>query len=258
MLLGLIFAAASFAGTPASATAFSVDQSDLWWNPSESGWGIQLVQRGEVIFSTMFVYDLNGTPIWYTATMTPQAGVSTWSGEMYVTTGSWYLATPFVTPVGQRRVGTMTWQNTGGYGESGRLTYSVDGATVLKNLLRQTLVVDNYAGHYAATLSYGDCHGVHEVLQSDMRITQTATSITMVWVDAAASNTCTITGPLSQDGQFGKAVGSNMSCTVGGAGSADMSELSVNQRSVTGRWTGLFSSPTCPVNGYFSGTRRAS
>ena len=258
LFLGLLFAFASIAGAPAWATAFSVDQSDLWWVPAESGWGIQLVQRGEVIFSTMFVYDPNGTPIWYTATMTPQVGTSTWSGDMYVTSGTWYLATPFVTPVGRRVVGTMTWQNTGGYGETGRLTYTVDGALVLKNVVRQIIAVDNYAGHYAATLSYGDCNGVHEVLQSDMRITQTGSSITMVWVDATANNTCTISGPLSQDGQFGKVVGGNMSCTVGGSGSADMSELSVNQRSITGRWTGLFSSPTCPVNGYFSATRRAS
>lgn len=257
LFLGLLFAFTSLAGAPASATTFSVDQSDLWWNPGESGWGLQLVQRGEVIFSTMFVYDPNGSPIWFTATMIPQAG-STWSGELYQTTGTWYLATPFITPVGLRRVGTMTWQNTGGYGETGRLTYTVDGPLVVKNVVRQFIAVDNFAGHYAATLSYGDCHGLHDVLQSDMRITQTASSISMVWTDAAAGNTCTMTGPLSQDGQFGKAVGSTMSCTVGGSGTADLSELSVNQRSVTGRWTGLFSSPTCPVNGYFSATRRGS
>ena len=52
--------------TPAWATSFSTDQSDLWYVESESGWGLQLVQRGNVIFATLFVYDTNGTPTWYT------------------------------------------------------------------------------------------------------------------------------------------------------------------------------------------------
>jgi hypothetical protein len=34
----------------------SIDQSDLWWNPAESGWGIQFVHTGSAIFATMYVY----------------------------------------------------------------------------------------------------------------------------------------------------------------------------------------------------------
>ena len=46
---------------PAWATSFSNDQSDLWWNSSENGWGIQFVERGKTIFATMFVYDVRAT-----------------------------------------------------------------------------------------------------------------------------------------------------------------------------------------------------
>lgn len=28
----------------ARATSYSTDASDIWWNPAESGWGIQLAQ----------------------------------------------------------------------------------------------------------------------------------------------------------------------------------------------------------------------
>jgi hypothetical protein len=63
---GVILAAACFFVSHAYATAYSTDQSDLWWNPNESGWGMQVVQTGSVIFVTMFVYDQNnnlpGTP----------------------------------------------------------------------------------------------------------------------------------------------------------------------------------------------------
>jgi hypothetical protein len=54
---------------PAQGASYSTDQSDLWWIPSESGWGIQFVQRNSTIFATMFVYDPSGAPTWYTAAM---------------------------------------------------------------------------------------------------------------------------------------------------------------------------------------------
>ncbi len=57
----LFLAASSFVGTT-WATSFSNDQSDLWWNANENGWGIQFVQRGSTIFATMFVYDCQWQP----------------------------------------------------------------------------------------------------------------------------------------------------------------------------------------------------
>ena len=49
-LLAAVFALSLSATTHVCATAFSTDQSDLWWVPSESGWGMQLVHRGSLIF----------------------------------------------------------------------------------------------------------------------------------------------------------------------------------------------------------------
>jgi hypothetical protein len=73
----IVIAAATLAAVvhavPANATAYSSDQSDLWWIPGEPGWGIQFVQRGALIFATMFVYAQNGTPTWYTALLSPVA-----------------------------------------------------------------------------------------------------------------------------------------------------------------------------------------
>ncbi|HET9765154.1 MAG TPA: hypothetical protein VFR50_16645, partial [Casimicrobiaceae bacterium] len=68
------------------AASYSFDNSDLWWaDPpfSESGWGIEFVQRDSVIFATMFVYDATGAPTWYVATMDPIApGSTVWSGDL--------------------------------------------------------------------------------------------------------------------------------------------------------------------------------
>ncbi len=54
-LVAAILLAIASALSPVWATSFTTDQSDLWWNPNESEWGMQLVHRGSVIFATMFV-----------------------------------------------------------------------------------------------------------------------------------------------------------------------------------------------------------
>src|SRR5271169_1602648 len=84
----VVLAAASFLAPRAQATSFSTDQSDLWYIAAESGWGLQLVQRGPIIFATLFVYGPSGQPIWYTATMDYTANF-VWTGTLYATTGDY-------------------------------------------------------------------------------------------------------------------------------------------------------------------------
>src|SRR6266403_561727 len=104
----VLLAAASFLASPAYSTSFSIDQSDLYYLPAESGWGIQLVQRGSVIFATMFVYGPSNTPTWYVATM-QFAGNFTWTGDLNATTGPYFGTVPFnPANVVATKVGTMT------------------------------------------------------------------------------------------------------------------------------------------------------
>lgn len=45
----------------------SVNYSDHWWNPAQSGWGLSIVQGPTgLIFATWFDYDAVGSPTWYT------------------------------------------------------------------------------------------------------------------------------------------------------------------------------------------------
>ncbi len=69
-LRALLVAVLSLLCLPAgpAAAASGYDMSDLWWNPAESGWGIQFVQQRDVIFATLYVYDASGAPVWYVAT----------------------------------------------------------------------------------------------------------------------------------------------------------------------------------------------
>src|SRR3982074_2271678 len=108
LFASLLFAIATVS-SPVCSTTFSTDQSDLWYIPAEAGWGIQFVQRGGVIFATMFVYDQFNIPIWYVATMN-SVGSFTWSGDLLLTSGPWFGTVPFnSSAVTYRSVGTMRW-----------------------------------------------------------------------------------------------------------------------------------------------------
>ena len=68
-LLGSAILCLMLVSMTARGSVASIDNSDLWGNPNESGWGLQLVQRADVIFATLFVYDTGHAPIWYSATL---------------------------------------------------------------------------------------------------------------------------------------------------------------------------------------------
>src|SRR5262245_48125844 len=91
----LISVAVTFAVVSVPASAKTTDSSDLWWIPTESGWGIQFVQEENTIFATMFVYGPNRQPTWYVATMAKTPGKFVWSGTLYATTGPSFAAMPF-------------------------------------------------------------------------------------------------------------------------------------------------------------------
>lgn len=56
--------AASFV-TCAAIAAPQADYGGLWWNPSESGWGVTVDHQGDILFATLLTYDAAGQPVWY-------------------------------------------------------------------------------------------------------------------------------------------------------------------------------------------------
>jgi len=255
----VVLAAASFLAPQAQATSFSIDQSDLWYIATESGWGMQLVQRGSVIFATLFVYGPAGGPIWYTATL-DYASTGTWTGVLYTTTGPYFGTEPFdPTLVGYSPVGTMTWAAQ--TAESGTLTYSVSGTTVVKNMVRQPLVLDDFSGHYGG--------GFHEVVTgctnatlngtSDVMgtidVTQDGTAISILVTFPATGSSCTYSGTLSEAGQMGS-VPFSFNCvdSTGGAGSID--QMQVTLYAISGSFSAAYTNPAgCQSSGWFGGFR---
>lgn len=235
-------------------SSFSTDQSDLWWNPSESGWGMQLVQQDSLIFATLFIYGLDGRPTWVVAQIDSVGGL-TWSGPLFVTSGPWFGGNFNPNGVGVRQAGTMTFtaQNTA----FGIVTYSIDGVTVTKQVQRQLLRYDNYNGSFvtAVNLTQSGCflptnNGFFNGAMV-INISQAGTSMAMTWI-FPAGQTCVYNGAYRQAGRIGQFDGS-YSCSTGEVGSMSFIEMTNRLGMMSGRISGQSSNTGCQYTGRFTG-----
>ena len=113
------------------------DSTDLWWNPNESGWGLNLVQHpSNQIFGVWFTYSGTGAPTWYTMPGGTWTATNVFSGTVYATTGPSAASATFKgSSVVVRQAGgaTITFNDA----NNGTFTYSVDGASGSKVITRQ-------------------------------------------------------------------------------------------------------------------------
>ena len=255
---GLAIAFCMGTAVPASATTFTTDQSDLWYVASESGWGMQLVQRNSIIFATLYVYDASQKPTWFVATLTYQ-GSLVWQGDLLATTGPWFGTTPFnPASVVVRKAGTITWTST--TVDTGKVVYDVDGVAVTKNVVRESLTLEDYNGHYAGAIhrTLSSCtnpmlNTVSELI-GVMYINQTGSSFELINFPLTGGM-CTYTGDLTQAGQMGSVSGS-YTCSSGETGTFAMFEMQNTPQGLSGRMTSEAPSslPGCKGEGWFGGT----
>lgn len=66
--------------------AVNTNYTDLWWNPDESGWGINLAHQGDTIFAAWFTYAENGAPLFLVATLV-KTDPGTYAGDLLRATG---------------------------------------------------------------------------------------------------------------------------------------------------------------------------
>ena len=122
--------------------ALATNYQDLWWAAPggiESGWGVNFAHQGDTIFSTWFTYDVDGTPLWLSATATKTAA-GVYSGPLYRTEGPAFNAVSFSPArVGRTVVGSLTL--TFADGNSGTFSYTAYGASQSKSITRQVFNV---------------------------------------------------------------------------------------------------------------------
>jgi hypothetical protein len=254
------FAASLVLGCPAVAgTFFSTDVTDLWWNPAESGWGVNVIQQGNIVFATFFVYDSANKAHWYvasnlTAAQATSAGI-TFQGPLFESTGP-FFGVPFdANAVVLNTVGTATLVFT--LPSAGVLTYTVNGTRVTKQIVRQTWAANDSSGTYegsrtilTSTGGSGSTCTPAILAFSSVQIAQSSTSFSMN--GTLGGNACRFSGNYSQDGHFGTSTGT-FTCASGLAGTYQLTELETSPFGFLARYGGT--ERGCTLDGRIGGTR---
>ncbi len=129
---------------PATCTWSAFDRSfarnfqDLWWNPAEAGWGVNITHQEDTLFATLFTYAANGQPLWLVMSDGARQADGSYSGTLYRATGPAFNAAPW-TPINPIVAGTMSF--TFSDGNSASLAYTVDGVPVTKQISRQVFSI---------------------------------------------------------------------------------------------------------------------
>jgi hypothetical protein len=117
---------------------FATNYQDLWWKfpaGSESGWGINLTQQGNLIVATWFTYGADGKPLWFIA-VAETTGARTFTGPISSVTGPPFNAVPFdPANVVETVVGSVTFNFVDG--NRGTFAYTVNGVSQVKEITRQ-------------------------------------------------------------------------------------------------------------------------
>jgi alpha-tubulin suppressor-like RCC1 family protein len=155
---GRMRAVATIPGGPASAVSCNVAASSpttpltgLWWNQSESGWGISLTQHSAMMFLAWYTYDAAGNPIWYVMSSCPVSNNNACSGNIYQVASGSALTVPWngsAKAVTQAGTGSLTFYDN----NRGVLNYMLNGVSGIKPITRQIFAT----GTTAPAVDYSD------------------------------------------------------------------------------------------------------
>ena len=112
------------------------NRTDLWWNASESGWGMHLTEAGNLIFVAWYTYATDRQPMWLTAVLQKQADGSFSGALNRPSSGTPFLqingtaATSFPVP----EVGSATLRFVDG--AHATFNYTLDGVSQQKSIER--------------------------------------------------------------------------------------------------------------------------
>jgi len=232
--------------------------ADTWWNPSESGWGVDVTEQGGVIFLTFFVYAQDNSPTWYIAVLRRGAanasGYYTYAGDVLATRGPWFGGA-YNGAVSGVTVGTATFDQLTDY--SARLTYSINGATIAKSIERQTIaplqLTGTYLGGYVvgastcAGTSPGVAGFVALTLKASANADGTGTVQSGISLDQGQVG-CTLAGTFRQHGSVFEVA--NSAC-ASGIGQLNYSQITRTDTGVSGSAT-IAQSSGCRITLFYS------
>ena len=230
--------------------------NDLWFPPDEGGWGLNLIEQGDTAFATLFVYDAQNRPHWYSASRLVAGtlnGRPSWSGSLEESAGPYFGGAFDPSQVSRRIVGSLTFvlQENG----DGSLSYTANGVTVAKRVNRFAFRKNDLTGSYQGGVvmrSDDPRGGTYD--DADITIDDRGDRVNMR-IAIFTGPSCDFAGQGIQYGSQ-RSVYGNFTC---GAlqGTFEMNDLMVTAQGFTGTYQG----PAGHIGGlitkgHISGTRR--
>jgi hypothetical protein len=248
----------------AAIPAHAGKYSDLWFNPEESGWGMNVVQQGDTAFVTLFVYGADGKPAWYVApaaqvTAIGSGNLPLFRGMLYRTEGPAHTGPFDPSRVKAFGVGELFLETL----SSGRIrvTYTTEGTgEIVKEVQRQTWqlppLAANYTGQFILRLTIPGStpFGTH-AYHGEMLVGVGDDGQAFMRVDDALGPRCEYRGPLVQSGRFARITGT-FGC-IGGDftdGTFEITDFEVTEHGISGFLRK--SSPALNGSGRFAAVRQ--
>ena len=245
-----------------AARADALEYTDVYYNPTESGWGVFLVQSNTTQFLALFIYGTDNKPTWYTATLT-QNPAGNYTGSLIATTGTYFGSQWNPAQLTVASVGTVSFAPTDAYHAT--VTYTLTGGpTVTKTVQRQTLTQLKIAGFYDGALAgtQSNCQNpanndpslVTHVNLSNVQNGDTAAALNFKFLDEGF--TCRADGPLTHFGRLYKMTNAQFTCT--GPGAPPNTTVTINglhptEEGIEGHLTGRINN--CDIDAGFSAVR---
>lgn len=239
--------------------AAAVDYTDIWFIPAEGGWGVNFVQSDDFIFATFFVYGTatqspGNAPTWYTAQLRLQTN-GTWTGPVYLTTGTYFGKPWNVDNNSVTQVGTATFTPTSAI--TGTLVYNVDAVTVTKLIQRQTLTTIPLGGTYRGAYRsvWGNCNdsSLNGPVVYDSKWTVTQVVGGNITFQVVSNDPFTMTGTFYQTGTL-YSMPAAAYTFAGKTMTAVVTQIKATSQGLEGVWTANVGAayPGCVENGTFS------
>lgn len=226
--------------------AHAAEYTDLWVTPGEDAWGVNFVQWGNTIFATFYIYGPDKKPVWYTAVLSYD-GSSKFAGTLYSEQGTYFGAPWNPGDMNEQPAGTATFIPSPANNFQGSLTYTViagaAATTVNKAIQRLTVAAVPLAGSYYGGESgaYSGCtsstDNITFVDSFPLTVTQTASTLTLVFAYEGLGATCTLAGAPVQNGLLYSIPTATYACTDGLSTSAAISDIKQTAQGIEGKFT---------------------
>jgi hypothetical protein len=212
-------------------------RSDLYFPEGEAGWGVNIVEQGDTsapvsIFATVFVYDREGRPKWYSVPDLHKFDIAGdqiyYWGTLYESTGPYFGGEFNPAAVTRRAVGSVgftTWDDD----RPADFGFTVEGVSVSKKVKRFAFRKNIFTGDYAGYITHesgGSAEPMTIAIDDDAGFSMRTSS---------AARTCSYAGSIAQSGHLRRMSGA-FSCSDGKTGAFVIRDAEVSGQGFTAKY----------------------